>query len=237
MIERGQRENPTVLIVDDEPGVLESLADLLRRHFHVLATSDTDEALALLEAEEVSVILSDQRMPKMNGAELLTKASGLSPDTVRVLLTGYADIEVVVQAVNDAKIFYYLSKPWKNEKILDLVRTAVQTHSLAIKERRLMKDLGGLQVQQALSSLRPDAAGDSRDLLSRGVAEMRAGIASAQAWRSPLSQNLAQIPVCTSCRRTRTSDAAWTSLVEFLRASSLPVSDVLCPDCAARGGA
>ena len=235
MIERGRRESPTVLVVDDEPDILESLADVLRKEFHVLGTSDPEEALALLASEEIAVVLSDQRMPKLSGAQLLAKASNLSPDTIRVLLTGYADIEVVIQAVNDAKVFYYLSKPWKNDSILDLVRTAVQTHNLSVEERRLIRELGRLQGEGALASLRSDPSRDARDVLSRDVANLRAGLSAAQVSSLRRGQAGERIPVCSSCARVRTGDSTWTGLVAYLRESSLDLVDVLCPDCAPRG--
>lgn len=237
MIETGTRPNPTVLVVDDEPGVLESLADLLRKEFHVLGTSDPDEALSLLANEEVAVILSDQRMPKQTGAQLLATASALSPDTIRVLLTGYADIEVVIEAVNDAKVFYYLSKPWRNDSILDLVRTAVQKHSLAAEERRLLKKLGGLKSEEALSQMRADLAGESADFRSRDLAAMRSGIATAELAQLHLNQGREKIQLCVSCQRANTPDAGWTNLVEYLRSHTSSLRDVLCPACSAREAA
>lgn len=234
MIETGTRPNPTVLVVDDEPGVLESLADLLRKEFHVLGTTDPDEALSLLANEEVAVILSDQRMPKQTGAQLLAKASALSPDTIRVLLTGYADIEVVIQAVNDARVFYYLSKPWKNDSILDLVRTAVQKHGLAAEERGLLRKLRGLKSEEALSLMRVDLARDSTDFLSRDLADLRSGIATAELAQLHLNQGREKVQVCVSCQRAKAPGSGWTNLVEYLRSHTSSLRDVLCPACSAR---
>ena len=167
MLEWGRKTNPTVLIVDDEPGILESLADLLRREYHVLATSDPAQALELLAAGDVAVVISDQRMPKLSGAQLLTKAASLSPDTIRILLTAYSDVDAVVQAINDAKVFSYLSKPWKNDRILELVKTAVETHDLAVEERRLLQELVRLQGEEAPPELRSGIASYTRNLMSR----------------------------------------------------------------------
>lgn len=94
MIEIGNREKPKILIVDDETEVLRSIADLLRKDFHIFTTFDVREALDLLASETVfSLVISDQRMPMMTGAELLARVVSISPDTARILPTGYADIE------------------------------------------------------------------------------------------------------------------------------------------------
>ncbi len=234
MLEWGRKKNPTVLIVDDEPSILESLGDLLRREFHVLATSDPDQALELVAAEEISLVISDQRMPKMTGAQLLTKVANLSPDTVRVLLTAYADIDAVVQAVNDAKVSSYLSKPWRNEEILELVRNAVETHDLAVEERKLIQEVGRLQGEDDLLCLRSEVASYNKSLMSRELARIRAGLTSAHASGLPLAASHEKIPVCTSCQRAHARDATWTSLVEYLRERSSSIQDVLCDDCSAR---
>ena len=113
MIEIGNHNKPSILIVDDEVEVLNSLADLLRKDFHVFATSDVDEAQRLLISHErFSLVISDQRMPMLTGAELLTRVAKIRPDTARILLTGYADIDAVIEAVNQGQIVQYITKPW-----------------------------------------------------------------------------------------------------------------------------
>jgi response regulator RpfG family c-di-GMP phosphodiesterase len=220
-------------VVDDEIGVLESLADLLRKEFHVLATSDPDQALKVLETEDVAVVLTDQRMPKLTGSELLVKALNLSPTTVRVLLTGYADIEVVIQAVNESKAFYYLTKPWSNAQILDLVRSAVRTHALAGEERKLVKELSLAGNAIALTALRSDLARDHQETLSRDVSELRAAVAAAWSTVSRLKKIEQRVPVCISCGKMRAPDATWHDLVKYLRETSRTVSEAVCPECAA----
>jgi FixJ family two-component response regulator len=235
LIERGARALPTVLVVDDEREVVESLADLLRREFHVLATSDPDEALALLETEDVAVVVTDQRMPKLTGSALLARAANLSPDTVRVLLTGHADIEAVIQAVNEAKVYYYLAKPWDNARILELIRGAVRTHALAGEERKLFRELGLLGREVAISALRSDLARDHEETLSMGIADLRVALAGAWATLAHLRKIEEKIPFCASCQRMRTPDATWSDLVSYLKESSRALSNVLCPECVAAG--
>src|SRR5690242_18487229 len=104
---------PTLVVVDDEPEVLRSLHDLFRLEYRVLTFERASEALeALATREEVAVILSDQRMPGMSGVEFLEKAQRSHPDATRLLVTGFADIKAVIDAINQGHIARYISKPW-----------------------------------------------------------------------------------------------------------------------------
>ncbi len=145
MIEIGNRDNPNILIVDDETEVLNSLADLLRKDFHIFATDDVAEALRLIEENSmVSLVISDQRMPLMTGAELLATVAKICPDTARILLTGYSDIEAVIEAVNQGQVVRYITKPWDAEKLLDLLKPIAEKHQLLLKNRQLIMQLARL---------------------------------------------------------------------------------------------
>ena len=142
MIEIGRQENPKVLIVDDETEVLNSLADLLRKDFHLFATSDIDEALRLLVEDDMfSLVISDQRMPIMTGAEFLARVAEISPDTGRILLTGYSDIDAVIQAVNQGQIVQYITKPWDAEKLIERLKPVAEKHQLVHQNRLLIRKL------------------------------------------------------------------------------------------------
>lgn len=116
---------PRILLVDDEERILRSLGMLLRMHYQVYATSNGYEALDILKREHIHVLISDQRMPVMTGTELLQQAREISPDTIRILLTGYADAEAAVAAVNDGEIFRYINKPWGPKELRDTISQAV----------------------------------------------------------------------------------------------------------------
>ena len=118
-----------LLAVDDEPAITASIADQLHRRYHVLTAGSGEEALATLRTEKVSVILTDQRMPGMTGVDLLARVAEEVPDVTRLLVTGYSDIEAVVRAVNEGKVYYYLSKPWRPEVLEGLVSQGVRTQS------------------------------------------------------------------------------------------------------------
>lgn len=109
----------TILYVDDEENNLFSFKAAFRIKYQIFTAISGDEALKLLENKPVNIIISDQRMPNMTGVEFLEKVIEKFPDPVRILLTGYADMGAVVDAVNKGKIFHYLTKPW-NEDELDI---------------------------------------------------------------------------------------------------------------------
>ena len=109
----------TILYVDDEENNLFSFKATFRIKYKVLTALSGNEALDILEKNQVHIIITDQRMPEMTGIEFLEKVLVKFPDPMRILLTGYADMNAVIDAVNKGKIFHYLAKPW-NEEELDL---------------------------------------------------------------------------------------------------------------------
>ncbi|MBC7962648.1 MAG: response regulator [Steroidobacteraceae bacterium] len=132
---------PTLLVVDDELEITESMADLFRHNYHVVTATSADEALELLRQQDVSVIISDQRMPGKTGSELLAEACLINPDAARIILTGYADLGAVIEAVNEGKIFFYLTKPWSSAELTTVVAKAMEHNSLLRDNRRLVKEL------------------------------------------------------------------------------------------------
>ncbi|PRY54491.1 response regulator receiver domain-containing protein [Arcticibacter pallidicorallinus] len=112
----------TILYVDDEENNLYSFKATFRMKYKVLIALSGDEALEIMKSKPVHIIITDQRMPNMTGVEFLEKVIEKFPDPIRILLTGYADMGAVVDAVNKGKIFHYLAKPW-NEEELDMTIT------------------------------------------------------------------------------------------------------------------
>lgn len=133
---------PTLLVVDDEPEVLRSVHDLLRLDYQVMTCRRGADALKVLEsAEEIHVVMSDQRMPEMSGVELLHHARQLRPDATRLLFTAYADIRAVVDAINEGNIFRYIAKPWDPLELESVIRQAVDQHDLIVEKARLVEQL------------------------------------------------------------------------------------------------
>ena len=131
----------TVLIVDDEPDVLDSLRHLFHRRYRVLTADGGREGLELLGSEDVHIILSDQRMPGMTGDQFLKNARECSPDAIRLLFTGYAEIQTVIDAVNKGGIFRYIHKPWDSDELEAVVAQAAEQYELLAERKRLVADL------------------------------------------------------------------------------------------------
>lgn len=129
------------LIVDDEEDVLESLRHLFHRHYRVHTAKDGNHALELLEREDIHLILSDQRMPGMSGDAFLARAREMRPDAIRMLFTGFADIQGVISAINRGQIFRYILKPWDVAELETTVRQAVEQFELVADRRRLLVEL------------------------------------------------------------------------------------------------
>jgi len=117
-------EKANILLVDDEERVLRSLEMLFRHRFKVFTTIDGNEAVDICRRDRVHVIVSDQRMPMITGVEVLRRVREASPNTMRLLLTGYSDMQAIVDSVNEGEIFRYLSKPWSAKEITNIVNQA-----------------------------------------------------------------------------------------------------------------
>jgi diguanylate cyclase (GGDEF)-like protein len=115
-------EAAKILCVDDEESVVNSLRRVLRSsHYEVIGFTSAPEALKYLESNEVDLIVSDMRMPEMRGDEFLAKTMSITPNTVRILLTGYSDFDMTVSAINEGRIHRYMSKPWDNSELLAII--------------------------------------------------------------------------------------------------------------------
>jgi response regulator RpfG family c-di-GMP phosphodiesterase len=170
---RGER--PWLLCVDDEPQILESLHDTLYRHFDVKSATSGPEGLAQLaeDPDRFSVVMSDMRMPVMSGAVFLREARLVAPDATRILLTGYADVDAAVHAVNEGQLFRFLTKPCPGDELLSTCVTALEQHRLKTAERVLLEQTlrGSVRaLAEVLALANPAAFGRSarvRSLVSR----------------------------------------------------------------------
>jgi response regulator RpfG family c-di-GMP phosphodiesterase len=126
--------NHTLLVVDDEPDVGDSVQDLLRREFHVLKAKSADEGWKLMQDHEVHIVMTDQRMPRVTGVELLTRVRRGNPHAIRMLFTGYSDLESIIAAINQGHIFRFLRKPWQPDELFDAVREAAAEYDRLVAE-------------------------------------------------------------------------------------------------------
>ena len=138
---RGGNGRPRILCVDDEEFILDGLRDTLRRGFEVHTATGATAALAMLrkEPDSYAVVLSDMRMPGIFGSEFLREARTVAPNAVRMLLTGYADLDSAIRAVNDAQLFRFLTKPCEPEQLMRACIAALAQHRLITAERVLLE--------------------------------------------------------------------------------------------------
>lgn len=129
---------PTLLLVDDEPSILSALRRLFRPHgYRIFVAEGGAAGLAVLAEEHIDLVISDMRMPEMDGATFLQQVRERWPQVMRILLTGYADITSTVAAINQGEIYRYIAKPWNDSEMLTLVREATQRLRLEAENRRL----------------------------------------------------------------------------------------------------
>jgi two-component system response regulator HupR/HoxA len=124
-----------ILVVDDEPEILRTFEFNYRRDFTILTATNAEDALAIVREHEVALVLADQRMPGRNGVELLTEARTLRPESLRLILTGYTDMETLVRGVNEGMIYRYITKPWDSAELRTILRQAIETFVLARANR------------------------------------------------------------------------------------------------------
>jgi CheY-like chemotaxis protein len=144
------KDQPSILCVDDEPGIVRSIRRILKAEpVNVLTAASGPEALDILRKQSVSLILTDYRMPEMNGIEFLEQAAPLCPDAFRMILTGYAEAHVLVEAVNRGQIYKILYKPFQEEDIKLTVRSGLEHHARNRENRALLEELGQRNKQLA----------------------------------------------------------------------------------------
>jgi DNA-binding NtrC family response regulator len=146
-----------ILIVDDELANVRALARLFREDYEVLTATSCDDALALLGRHDVALLITDQRMPGMTGIELLKKTVPLRPRMVRIILTGYTDVDALVEAINCGQVYRYVAKPWNNEELRITVKRALehfesnkQRNELESTNARLVARIGEIQLLATL---------------------------------------------------------------------------------------
>jgi response regulator RpfG family c-di-GMP phosphodiesterase len=166
-----------VLFVDDEPAILDSFRVMLRRRFDVYTALGPEEGLKVLQGpEKFAVVVSDLKMPSMDGITFLSRVREIAPDTVRLMLTGFADVEVAIGAVNQGQVFRFLTKPCPREVLAMALQAALDQHRLVMAERELLRGTlrGSIQVlTEALSLANPEAYGRSQRIktLTRKLAK------------------------------------------------------------------
>jgi diguanylate cyclase (GGDEF)-like protein len=137
----------TLLVVDDEPYILDTLALLLKEHFEVLTASSAEEAEKICAAQPVSIILADQKMPGRTGVELLEWVRIHSPRTIRLMMTGFTDFQQTVNAINRGQVYRIILKPWRTDELILILQNAARSYLLESSHNQLLTDLQSLNAE------------------------------------------------------------------------------------------
>ncbi len=176
-----QHDKRPILVVDDEPDMLNSLRGLLRYDFKVHTAGSGAEGVALLQQQEIHVVMTDQRMPQMTGVDFLRQIKSEHPEAIRVIFTGYADLNAIIDAINLGNVFRYVSKPWEPEQLIATLQEAGEQYDLILERRRLLEDLktneeGWMALEEQLkegrAGLLSPAATEQREMLHQTGREL-----------------------------------------------------------------
>lgn len=132
---------PSILYVDDEQNNLDAFKAAFRRHYQIHTAISALEALKILGKFPVQVIISDQRMPEITGTEFFEAVLQSYPDAIRIILTGYSDMEPIIKAINTCRIFRYLTKPWNVNELKEVIDLALMTYAVEHKNKELLLHL------------------------------------------------------------------------------------------------
>ncbi len=136
-----EKDKITILYVDDEVNNLKAFKATFRRDYKIYLAESADEGRDILLQQDIDVIITDQRMPKENGVDFLESIIPMHPDPMRILLTGYTDIQAVIDAINKGKVYHYLTKPWEEDYLRTVVKNAFEVYSLRRENKQLTDSL------------------------------------------------------------------------------------------------
>lgn len=131
-------QKPTILYIDDEQNNLNAFVAAFRRYYNILTAQSGKEGMAIMEKHPVQVIITDQKMPEMTGTQLLEAIVPIYPDVMRIILTGYSDMEALIRAINCCRIFRYITKPWNEKELKEAIDAALLTYAVEQRNKELL---------------------------------------------------------------------------------------------------
>lgn len=167
-----------ILCVDDEPNIVRALQWLLQKDFEVFTASSGHDAIELVKRHDFDVVISDQRMPVMTGVELLREVKRLSPRSMRILLTGYSDLQAIVRSVNESEVFRFINKPWNISELPGVVEQAVnisRTHPFDAGEHEASDDVATSGESILVIDDNPDTSRRIEEIVGTSVRVRQAG--------------------------------------------------------------
>lgn len=189
-----------VLVVDDEPHLLSGVKDILRKYFNVYTAESAAEGLKILSATgPFAVVISDMRMPEIDGAQFLTEVRALYESTIRILLTGQADAEAASRAVNEGGVYRFLAKPCPPDKLIEIVSEAVEDYQAKSVESDLLKTtlFSSVEVMSEVLSLVNPVAFSRAGRLSRTISKMAKKLGLKNTWQFEIAALLSQLGCVT----------------------------------------
>jgi response regulator RpfG family c-di-GMP phosphodiesterase len=185
-----------ILFVDDEPNVLNAIKRQLSNRFRIeMATTPQQALKAVTQNGSYAVVVSDLRMPVMDGIQFLSKVRDISPDTIRMMLTGNADLDTAIKAVNEGNVFRFLTKPCAEKELINVLNNGLKQYRLVTAEKELLEKTlrGGIEVMTDLLSMaNPEAFGRSLRI-SRTVTEIASQLGESDLWKLDTAAMLSQI--------------------------------------------
>jgi response regulator RpfG family c-di-GMP phosphodiesterase len=199
LLPRPTTDAASILLVDDEVAILDGLRRQLRKKFDVHTANGGAEALELMKSKSFAVVMSDMRMPQMNGATFLAHVRSLYPNVVRILLTGQADTQAAIAAVNEGQIYRFLTKPCPPEVLLDEIGSAVELNRLVAAEKELLGTTLRRTVEALIATLslaQPTAFGRAVRI-TRTVAELAGALGIDEPWDLEVTAMLSHLGAVT----------------------------------------
>ncbi|MGB0932092.1 MAG: response regulator, partial [Chitinophagales bacterium] len=140
-------KNYNILYVDDERQNLVSFRATFRKHYNIYSAQSGENAIDILRKNKIDLIISDQRMPKMTGVQLFEKVLPEFPDAIRMVLTGYSDVQAIIDAINKGQVYYYITKPWKHDELKLIIDKALESYELRMQNKILSVEKEELQLE------------------------------------------------------------------------------------------
>lgn len=216
-----------ILYVDDEEINLINFREALCDQFEVFTALSGEEALTILEKEkEIALVVSDQRMPGMNGVGLLAKAQELLPHAERIIITGYTDPHDIIAAINEGQVYRYILKPWTEEDLQITIPQAVERYRFKQHIRGLVEELNrkNLELEDRIRERTSELVKINQTLTAK-VEELAQARYELQTLRGILS-------ICSYCKKMRDTDETWVPLEQYLnKHGDILLSHGICPDC------
>ncbi|PID58863.1 hypothetical protein CSB45_02365 [candidate division KSB3 bacterium] len=206
-------EKATILYVDDEPENLRIFRRLFRKTYTILLAESGEEGLRLLrEHAPIAVIVTDQRMPEMTGIEFLDRSLSISPDSIRMVITGFTDLQASIDAINTGRVYRYITKPWDEQELCMTLKRAVESYDLMRKNARLLLDLQqkNKELEQSYSTLKAtqeqliqaEKMASIGRLASRIAHELRNPIQGIKMGLELMQHDIQQMPECRTFLKT-----------------------------------